>query len=385
MMFQLNDEQQAARDLAREFTEGEIVPVAAKHDEEHRFPHEVLAKARDIGMMHLPVPEEYGGGGTGILEWVIAIEQFAWGCAGIATSIGINSLTADPILVAGSEAQKREWIGRMVNGEYGAYALTEPSAGSDVSSIQTRARADGDDYLLTGSKIWISNAPAASFFVVFAKTDPDAGRHGISTFVVERDSAGVTVGNPLPKLGQRASHASEIAFDNVRVPEENRLGEEGSGFLTAMKVFDRSRPMIAAIASGIIQRCLDESLGWAMQRQTMGQPIIQHQAVSHKIADMGMRGEAARLLVYQSAAIIDGGQRNTLQASYAKAFASDTAMWAATEAVQIFGGSGYSEEFPVAKLFRDAKLMQIYEGTSEIQRNIIARELTRARERQRPT
>jgi acyl-CoA dehydrogenase len=239
----------------------------------------------------------------------------------------------------------------------------------------------GDEYVLSGSKIWISNATVADFFVVFAKTDPEAGRKGISTFVVERNTPGVTVGNPLPKLGQRASHAAEVAFDNAAVPAANRLGAEGEGFLTAMKVFDRSRPMIAAIAVGIIQRCLDESLDWSMQRVTMGQPIIRHQAVAHKIAEMGMRGEAARLLVYQAAALHDAGQQNTIQASYAKTFASDNAMWAATEAVQVFGGSGYSEEFPVAKLFRDAKLMQIYEGTSEIQRNIMARELTRARER----
>jgi acyl-CoA dehydrogenase len=381
MDFRLSDEQQAARDLAREFAEGEIKPVAAEYDAEHRFPHEILKQAREIGLMHLTIPEEYGGAGVGILEWVLAMEQLAWGCAGIGTSIGINSLTADPILIAGSEEQKRTWLQRMTAGEYGAYAITEPAAGSDVSAMQTRARKVGDEYILSGSKIWISNAPVANFFVVFAKTDPDAGRKGISTFVIERDTPGVSVGNPLPKLGQRASHASEIFFDNAAIPAANLLGAEGDGFITAMKVFDRSRPMIAAIAVGIIQRCLDESLDWATQRTSMGVPIIQHQAIGHKIAEMGMRCEAARLLVLQSAALHDAGQRNTIQASYAKAFASDTAMWAATEAVQIFGGSGYSEEFPVAKLFRDAKLMQIYEGTSEIQRNIMARELVRARER----
>lgn len=380
MDFRLSDEQEAARDLAREFAEGEIKPVAGEYDAEHRFPSDILAKVRDIGLMHLTIPEAYGGGGVGILEWVLAMEGFAWGCAGIATSIGINSLTADPILVAGSEDQQREWLGRMVAGEYGAYALTEPAAGSDVSGIQTRARKVGDEYVLSGSKIWISNATVANFFVVFAKTDPEAGRKGISTFVVERDTPGVTVGNPLPKLGQRASHAAEVFFDNAAVPAANRLGAEGEGFLTAMKVFDRSRPMIAAIAVGIIQRCLEESLDWAMQRVSMGQPIIRHQAVAHKVAEMGMRCEAARLLTHQAAALHDAGMRNTIQASYAKTFASDNAMWSATEAVQVFGGSGYSEEFPVAKLFRDAKLMQIYEGTSEIQRNIMARELTRMRE-----
>jgi acyl-CoA dehydrogenase len=378
MDFRLTEEQQGARDLAREIAEGEIKPVAAKHDQEHSFPHEVLARVRDAGLMHLTVPEEYGGGGLGISEWVIAMEQFAWGCAGIATSIGINSLAADPILVGGSEKQKRQWLPRLTeNGEYGAYAVTEPEAGSDVAALRTRARRVGDEYILSGSKIWISNAPVASFFVVFATVDPEAGRKGITAFVVERDTPGVTVGNPLPKLGQRASWASEIFFDNATVPAANRLGNEGDGFLIAMQVFDRSRPMIAAIGVGLIQRCLDESLAFASQRVTMGQPIIRHQSVSNKIAEMGLKGEAARLLTWQSAALHDAGERNTLAAAYAKAFSADAAMWSATEAVQVFGGSGYSEEFPVAKLFRDAKLLQIYEGTSEIQRLIIARELGR--------
>jgi acyl-CoA dehydrogenase len=377
MDFKLTDEQQAARDLAREIAEGEIKPVAHQLDERKEFPSAILKTVREAGLLHVTFPEAYGGAGLGILEWVLAIEQFAWGCAGVATAIAINSLTGDAIIVAGSEGQQAEWLGRMAAGEYGAYALTEPGAGSDVANIQTRARETPDGYALSGSKIWISNATVASFFVVFAKTDPEAGRKGISAFVVERDSPGVTVGNPLPKLGQRASHAAEIFFDNVTVPRENLLGQEGEGFLIAMQVFDRSRPVIAANGVGLIQRCLDESLAYASQRQTMGQPIIQHQAISHKLAEMGMRGEAARLLTYQSAALHDAGQRNTLQAAYAKLMAADSAMWSATEAIQIFGGAGYSEEFPVAKLFRDAKLLQIYEGTSEIQHNIIARELAR--------
>jgi acyl-CoA dehydrogenase len=351
--------------------------VAAEYDREHRFPMDIIRKAYQAGLMNLTVPEEYGGVGMGLLTLAIVTEQFAWACAGIATSLGINTLTGDPIIVAGSDEQKRHWLGRMVDGELGAYALTEPVAGSDVAHIQTRARKVGDDYAISGSKIWISNAPQANFFVVFAKTDPDAAHRGISAFLIDRDTPGLSVGNPLPKLGQRASHAAEVFFDDVKVPAVNRLGNEGDGFLIAMQVFDRSRPMISAFGAGLIQRCIDETLKYATERTTMGQPIIAHQAVGHKIAEMAMRAEASRLLTYQAGALHDAGERNTLASSYAKAFGADSAMWAASEAVQIFGGNGYSEEFPVAKLFRDAKLLQIYEGTSEIQRNIMVRELTR--------
>ncbi len=379
MDFRLTDEERAAQALAREFTEREIVPVAAEYDQQHRFPREILQRAAQAGLTSLTVPEEYGGAGASLMTLALVSEQFGWGCAGIATSLGINTLAADPILLAGRDDQKREYLGRMNEGELGAYALTEPAVGSDVSGLTTRARSVGDEYVLNGSKIWISNAPHADFFVVFAKTDPESGRKGISAFVVERDTPGLDVGNPLPKLGQRSSPAAEVFFNDVVVPERNRLGEEGDGFLIAMGVFDRSRPMIAAIAVGVIQRCLDESLAYALERQTMGQPIIQHQSVGDKIAQMAVRAEAARLLTYQSAARYDAGERNTLESAYAKVFGADSAMWAATEAVQVFGGNGYSEEFPVAKLFRDAKLLQIYEGTSEIQHHVIRRELIRAR------
>jgi acyl-CoA dehydrogenase len=381
MDFRLTDEQQAAQELAREIAEREILPVAAAYDREHTFPGDVIEKVRQAGLYNYAVPEEYGGIGAGILIGVLVTEQFSWACAGIATSIAINSLAADPLLIAGNEEQRRAYFGRLVAGEYGAYALTEPAAGSDSANIQTRARRVGDEYVINGSKIWISNANVASFFVVFARTDPEGGHHGLSAFLVEADARGVTVGNPLPKLGQRASPACEIAFDDVVVPAASRLGAEGDGFMIAMQVFDRSRPIIAAFGVGLTQRCLDESLAYAGERVTMGRRIMEHQAVGHKIAEMGLRGEAARLLAYQAAALHDAGQRNTLQAAYAKAFAADSAMWAATEAVQVFGGNGYSEEFPVAKLFRDAKLLQIYEGTSEIQRNIMLRELSRKRVR----
>ena len=303
--------------------------------------------------------------------------ELAWGCVGITAALNLNGLVADALLVGGSPAQQATYIGRLVAGELGCYAVTEPGAGSDVAAITTRARRVGDQYVLNGSKIWISNAPEARFIVVFAKTDPDAGHRGISAFVVERDTPGVAVGRPLGKLGQKAELAAEIHFTDVAVPATARLGQEGDGFRIAMGVFDRSRPMVAALAVGLTARCLDESLAYAKTRQTMGRPIIEHQAVGHKIAAMGMRLEAARLLTYQAAWLLDNGQRNTLQAAYAKAFAADTSMWAATEAIQVFGGMGYSTEYPVEKLFRDAKVLQIYEGTSEIQHNIMVRELAR--------
>jgi acyl-CoA dehydrogenase len=235
-----------------------------------------------------------------------------------------------------------------------------------------------DKYVLNGSKVWISNAPLASMFVIFAKTDPEARQKGISAFFVDRETRGLSIGPPLGKLGQRADPAAEVFLNDVEVPASALIDGEGAGFMIAMQVFDRSRPGIAALGVGLIQRCLDEALEYAKSRQTMGRPIVEHQAIGHKLADMGLRGEAARLLARQSAWLLDAGQRNTLQAAYAKTFAADSAMWAATEAVQVFGGMGYSTEYPVEKLFRDAKVLQIYEGANEIQRNIIARELSRS-------
>jgi acyl-CoA dehydrogenase len=377
MDFQLNTEQRLIRDLARTFARRVIAPVAAQYDREERFPQELFAQAQEAGLLNITVPLEIGGAGLGALEQAIVAAELAWGCVGITAALSLNALVSDALLVGGDAAQQKTYIGRLVAGELGCYAVTEPGAGSDVAAITTRARRVGDQYVLNGSKIWISNAPEARFIVVFAKTDPDAGHRGLSAFVVERDTPGVEVGHPLGKLGQKAELAAEIHFHDAAVPVTARLGQEGDGFRIAMGVFDRSRPMVAALAVGLTARCLDESLAYAKTRQTMGRPIIEHQAVGHKIAAMGMRLEAARLLTYQAAWLLDNGGRNTLQAAYAKAFAADTAMWAATEAIQVFGGMGYSTEYPVEKLFRDAKVLQIYEGTSEIQHNIMVRELAR--------
>ncbi|PWT72221.1 MAG: acyl-CoA dehydrogenase [Proteobacteria bacterium] len=377
MNFELNDEQKLMRQTAREFARREIVPVAAQCDKEARFPMEVFAKAREVGLVNMTVPTEFGGSGWGALEQAVVTEELAWGCTGVTGALGLNAIFGDVFHVAGTEHQKRRAFGRLLAGEFGAYAVTEPAAGSDVAGIKTRAVRVGDRYVLNGGKVWISNAPLANMFVIFAKTDPDAGHRGISAFFVERETPGLTVGAPLGKLGQRAGPAAEVFLSDVQVPASQLIGAEGQGFLIAMKVFDRSRPMIAALAVGLMQRCLDEALQYATTRHTMGRPIIEHQAIGHKLADMAMKVEAARLLMRQAAWLLDSGGRNTLQAAFAKTFAADHAMWAATEAVQVFGGMGYSTEYPVEKLFRDAKVLQIYEGTSEIQRNIIARELSR--------
>ncbi len=377
MDFQLSAEQRMIRDLAHTFADREIRPVAAEYDRAERFPRPLFERAQELGLLNLTMPEAYGGAGLGGLEQCIVVEQLAWGCVGITAAITINGLVADALLVGATPEQQATYLPRLRAGELGCYALTEPGAGSDVAAITTSARRNGDEYVLNGAKVWISNATEASFIVLFAKTDPAAGHRGISAFIIERDTPGVTVGHKMGKLGQKAAPTAEIHLDNARVPVSARMGEEGTGFRIAMGVFDRSRPMVAAMGVGVTARCLDEALAYAKTRQTLGRPILEHQAVGHKIAQMGLRLEAARLLTYQAAWLHDSGQRNTLQAAYAKAFAADTAMWAATEAIQVHGGMGYSTEYPVEKLLRDAKVLQIYEGTSEIQHNIMVRELAR--------
>lgn len=378
MHFALTDEQRMIQQLAREFASQEIAPLSAQHDRELSFPLQVHAKALELGLLNIALPAEFGGAGLGALEVALVTEQLCRACLGIGTALCVNALAAEPILLAGTPEHKQAWLPRFAAGQFASFALTEPGAGSDAAGIRSTATRDGSDYILNGSKMWISNASLASFFVVFAKTDPAAGHKGISAFIVERDSPGLTVGEPLGKLGQRAAPTCEVFFDGVRVPAQQRLGAEGEGFAIAMRTFDQSRPMVAAFGLGLVQRCIDEALPYATERKSMGQRLIDHQAVAHHLAEMQIRLEASRLLTYQSAWLADQGQRNTLQASVAKAYSSDAAMWAATQAIQVLGGMGYSTEYPVEKLFRDAKVLQIYEGTSEIQRSIIAREMERA-------
>lgn len=376
--FELSDEQKMLQQAARDFARKEIAPVAEHYDHTAEFPWPVFKKAQQLGFTTLNIPEEYGGMGANVLEECIVGEELAWGCSGMSTALTINNLASLPITLGGTEEQKKAWLGRLVEGELAAYAVTEPGAGSNVVGMRTRAEKRGDVYILNGSKTFISNATVANFYTVFAITDPSAGHKGISCFVVEKESAGVKVSNHFDKLGQRCADTAEIIFEDVEVPAANLLGGvPGKGFYLAMSVFDHSRPPVASGAVGVAQRALDECLKYARERETFGVPIHQHQAVGHMIANIAMNVEAARLLTWRAATMVDNVGSNTKFASFAKAFAADTAMKATVDAVQVFGGYGFMKEYPVEKLMRDVKVFQIYEGTSQIQRNVIVRELFR--------
>jgi acyl-CoA dehydrogenase len=374
--FALTDEQKALRALAHEFAAREIRPRAAEYDEHQTHPAEVIAAAHELGLMNLHIPEELGGPGLGAIEGMLVGEELAWGCTGMATSLVCNALGSGPVLLAGTEAQKREWLPPLLEEPLlVSFCLTEPDAGSDVSALKTTAIRDADDYVLNGSKMFISNAGHASWYVVFASTDPSRGHRGLSAFIVPRDSDGVTIEKHLDKMGQRSTDTSAVAFGDVRVPAANRLGEEGEGFKIAMRTLDFTRPGTAVGAVGLARAAFEYASDYAKERVQFGMPIAMNQGVNFLIADMATKIEAARLLVWQAAWLIDQGQRATLQSSHAKRFAADMCMEVATDAVQIFGGYGYIKEYPVEKLMRDAKLFQIYEGTSQIQRLVIAREL----------
>jgi acyl-CoA dehydrogenase len=379
--FALSDEQRALRELAHEFAEREIRPVAADYDQRSQHPAEVIAKAHEVGLMNPHIPDDLGGPGLSAFEQILIGEELAWGCSGIATSIVANILGSLPVLIAGSDEQKQRWLPPLLEAPLlCSFALTEPEAGSDVAAIQSTATRDGADYILSGSKMFITNAGQASWFVVFAATDRTAGHRGLSAFVVPADADGVVVERHLDKLGQRATDTSALALSDVRVPTANRLGAEGEGFKIAMRTLDLTRPGTAAGAVGVARAAFEHAVEYSKQRVQFGQPIAINQGVNFLVADMAAEIEAARLLTWQAAWLIDHGERATLQSSYAKRFAADTAMKVATDAVQIFGGYGYMKEYPVEKLLRDAKLFQIYEGTSQIQRLVIAREIFLPRE-----
>jgi acyl-CoA dehydrogenase len=379
--FALTDEQRALRELAHEFAEKEIRPKAAEYDEHQTHPADVIAKAHEVGLMNPHVPEALGGAGLGSIEGALLGEELSWGCSGIATAIVANILGALPILIAGTEEQQRAWLPPLLEEPIlCSFALTEPGAGSDVSGIQTTAVRRGNEYVLNGSKLFITNGGQASWFVVFASTDKSAGHRGLTAFVVPRDSEGVTIEKHLDKMGQRATDTSAIAFQDVKVPDANRLGEEGRGFKIAMQTLDQTRPGTAAGAVGVARAAFEHAVEYSRERVQFGQPIAMNQGVNFLVADMAAEIEAARLLVWQAAWLLDQGDRATLQSSYAKRFAADTAMKVTTDAVQVFGGYGYIKEYPVEKLMRDAKLFQIYEGTSQIQRLVIAREIFLPRE-----
>jgi acyl-CoA dehydrogenase len=374
--FHLTDEQKALRELAHEFAEKEIRPKAAEYDQSSTHPADLIAKAHELGLMNPHVPEEYGGLGLGNMEGVLIGEELSWGCSGIAVSIVANSLGAAPVIIAGTEEQKAQLLPPLIEEPIlCSFGLTEPNAGSDVSGIQTTAVRHGDGYVINGSKMFITNAGHAAWLVVFASTDRSKGHRGLSAFVVPTDGEGVIVEKHLDKMGQRATDTSAIAFHEVEVPAVSRLGGEGEGFKIAMKTLDHTRPGTAAGAVGVARAAYDYSVQYAKERVQFGQPIAVNQGVNFMIADMATEIEAARLLCWQAAWLLEQGKPATLQSSFAKRFAADAAMKITTDAVQIFGGYGYMKEYPVEKLMRDAKLFQIYEGTSQIQRLVIAREI----------
>ena len=375
----LTEEHRMIRQAAREFAQNEIAPIAAEYDESGEFPLETIRKMGEMGFMGIEVPEEYGGAGMDTLAYVLALEEIAKADAAHATIMSVNnSLFCHGILKFGTEEQKQKYVVPVASGEaIGAYALTEPSSGSDAANMRTRAVREGDYYILNGRKNWITSGPVADYFVVFAMTDPEKRHHGITAFIVDGDSPGLVRGKKEPKLGIRASATSEISFDNVKVPVENRLGEEGQGFKIAMTVLDAGRIGIAAQALGIAEAAYEAARQYVQEREAFGHKIGEFQGTGFKISDMKMRIEAARALIYNAALAKERaketGERYTLEASMAKLFASETAMFCAWAAVQIHGGMGYSKELPVERYFRDAKITEIYEGTSEIQRLVIAR------------
>lgn len=378
MDFELDDDLLALQQTARRFADEEIIPVAAEYDVSGEFPTEILRKAWELGLSHTFIPEEHGGVGLSVLGSCVAVEEVSRGCSGITTSMISHDLGLTPILVGGSEDQIREWLAPCAEEfKVFAFCLSEPGAGSDVAGLQLHAEKDGDDYILNGTKAWITNGGVADLYTVFATLDRSTRHAGICAFVLPRDTPGLTPGKKEDKMGQRASDTCVIHFDNVRVPATQRLGAEGQGFKIAMATLDRTRPLIGALATGIARRALEESLAYAAERKAFGQPIGEFQAVQFMLADMAKDIEAGRLLTHQSAWLLDQGRPASKQSSMAKCFATDSAMRATVDAVQIFGGNGYTKEYPVEKLMRDAKLMQIYEGTNQIQRVVIARELSR--------
>lgn len=374
--FQLSEEQQALIQTARRFAEERVIPVAAEADRQGEFPRAVFEEAWQLGLVNPTVEEAYGGAGLSHLDNALICEQLAFGCTGIQTSMLANTLALTPIQLAGSEEQKQKYLRKLTTEpSFASYCTTEPGAGSDVAGMQTRFQRVGDDFVLNGEKCWITNASLASFYVVFATADASKRHKGIAAFIVDRDTPGLRVGKHEDKLGQRASDTAAVHFEDVKLSKAQLLAPEGAGFKLAMETFNQTRPDIAAMATGLMQRCLEESVKYAKERKTFGVPIGEHQLVQAMLADMKIRVEATRLLYRRAAASLDRGASDPVESAIAKAFGADAAMQTATDAVQVFGGNGYVKDYPVEKLFRDAKLLQIYEGTSQIQRLVIARSL----------
>lgn len=374
--FELTQEQLALQETAHKFAANEIRPKAVEYDREGKFPEEIFRKAFDLGLLSGFIPEDLGGLGLGSLDTCVMEEELAWGCAGIATSMSANGLALLPVLIGGTDGQKREFVRPFAEKlQFASFCLTEPGAGSDAGGIKTTAKRDGDDYIISGRKCFITNGSYACQYTVFASTDRSKGHKGLSAFVVPRSLPGVSVGKKEDKMGQRASDTADVLFEDVRVPAANRIGNEGDGFKIAMMTLDRARPTVAAMAVGVARAAFEHAMQYSKERVQFGTPIAMNQAIHFMLADMAMDIEAARLLAYKSAWLLDQGRRNTKESSFAKAFAADLAMRVTTDAVQIFGGYGYMRDYPVEKLMRDAKLLQIYEGTSQIQRMVIAKEI----------
>jgi acyl-CoA dehydrogenase len=370
----LSDEQQALRELARRFARNEIAPIAAEADRLEEYPWELVEKAHSIGLINVTVPEEYGGAGLGYFEDCLIAEELAAGCAGVYSSFVASTLGLTPLnLAASPEQMDRLMKPFCAEPALAAFCLTEPGAGSDVASVRTTARRDGDSYVLNGTKRFITNGGVAKMYTVTATLDPELRHRGLVLLVVPSGSPGLSAGKKEEKMGQRAGQTREVIFEDVRVPVDNRLGEEGDGFLLVMQTLDKIRAEVAAAAVGVGRAAMEAALQYSKEREQFGKAIASFQAIQFKLADMAIKLEAARLLVWQAAWLADQGLRNSYKSAIAKCFAADAAMQITTEAVQVFGGYGYIKEYPVEKYMRDAKLLQIYEGTSEIQRLVIAR------------
>src|SRR4051812_765720 len=372
--FALTEEQQNMREMAHDFAAKEIRPVAWEFDKEGTWPGALVKDAWELGLMNSHLPAEYGGVGASYLDGCLIGEELAWGCAAIATTLGANDLAAAPVLLGGSSEIKKRYFESLIDEpKLASFCLTEPDAGSDVSSMRTTAVRKGDKYVINGSKCFITNGGYASWYTVYAKTDKDAGHRGISAFLVPRDET-VTVDKHEDKMGLRASNTATVSFNQTEIPVGNLLGEENHGFKLAMMTLDRTRPGVASMATGIARAAFEFARDYSKERVQFGVPIAMHQAIQFMIADMATKVHAARLLVWHSASLLDQGRRNTLVSSHAKRFAADSAMEITTDAVQVYGGYGFIKDYPVEKLMRDAKIMQLYEGTSQIQRLVIARE-----------
>jgi len=372
--FTLTDEQEAMREMAHDFAEKEIRRVAWEYDKDGTWPQDIIDKAWEIGLMNSHLPEEYGGPGLSYLDGAIIEEELAWGCSGISTTLSCNGLASAPVALGASEELKKEYLGRLSEAPLlASFCLTEPDAGSDVSGMKTTATRRGDKWVINGSKCFITNGEYANWYTVFAKTDKDAGHRGISCFIVPRD-AGVIVDKHEDKMGQRASNTATITFPEVEIPLNHLVGEENKGFKLSMMTLDRTRPGVAAMATGVTRAAWEMAMAYSKERVQFGVPIAMHQAIQFILADMATKVHLSRLATYNAASLLDQGKRNTLESSHAKRFAADSAMEVATEAVQVFGGYGFIKEYKIEKLMRDAKILQLYEGTAQIQRLVIARE-----------